>query len=70
MNADDKTHWLKPSPPIAVDGYPSRDDHGEASSAFVPAEPLEIPTSDGAAEILPRPRRVDAIYAYARHACS
>ena len=36
MNADDKTHWLKPSPPIAVDGYPSRDDHGEASSGFAP----------------------------------
>jgi hypothetical protein len=62
MNADDKTHWLNPSPPIAVDGYPSHDDHGEANSGFVPAEPPEIPTSNEAAEILPRPRRVDAIY--------
>lgn len=23
MNSDDRTHWLKPSPPIAVDGEDS-----------------------------------------------
>ena len=67
MNADDKIHWLKPSPPIAVDGDPSRVDHHDASSSLMPVQPAEVPTSDEAAEILPRPRRVDA---YARHACA
>jgi hypothetical protein len=29
VNADDRTHWLKPSPPLAVDG----EDAGSASDA-------------------------------------
>ena len=52
MNADDKAHWLKPSPPIAVDGEPALSDHSEASSSFVPSEPPEIPPTDQEAEVL------------------
>jgi len=29
VNTDDRTHWLKPSPPLAVDG----EDAGSASDA-------------------------------------
>ena len=68
MNADDKAHWLRPSPPIAVDGDPSRVDYGDASSSLMPVQPPEIPSSVETAEIVPRPRRVDAVYAYAHHA--
>ena len=39
MNADDKAHWLRPSPPIAVDGDPSRVDYGDASSSLMPVQP-------------------------------
>jgi hypothetical protein len=68
MNADDKAHWLKPSPPIAVDGETTLSDHGEASSSPAPSEAPEIPPSDQAAEVLPHTRRVHPVRVYARHA--
>jgi hypothetical protein len=64
MNADDKANWLKPSPPIAVDGEPTRADHSEPGSRLEP----EILASDRAAEVLSRPTRVDAVRMYVRRA--
>ena len=66
MNADDKAHWLKPSPPIAVDGEPASADHSALNPRLAPAEP-ETPASDQRAQLLSRPTRIDAICIYPRH---
>jgi hypothetical protein len=63
MNPDDKAHWLKPSPPLAVDGVPTRADRSKASPIPVPSETAEIPPSDPGTEVLSLPSRIDAFRA-------
>jgi hypothetical protein len=46
MNADDRAHWLRPSPPIAVDGDSPR----ETDPNLEPSEPPEITTPETTAE--------------------
>ena len=67
MNADDKARWLKPSPPIAVDGGPASADDSAPDPRRAPPEPLEIPASDQRAQLISRPTRIDAIRIYPRH---
>jgi hypothetical protein len=64
MNADYKAHWLKPSPPLAVDGVPAGSDGSEASPSLAPSDAPEIRRSDQEAQVAPRPRRVDAVRVY------
>jgi hypothetical protein len=55
MNADDKAHWLSPSPPLAVDDVPTRATRSEARPRPVPPEVPEILPSDREAGVPPRP---------------